>query len=340
MGLQRKQNNLRKAQARFDKVSRRSKQFQIEFVRGQNSRGKFKTKANIVRGEKQFHGNNRGLIHKAVNAKYRIKGDVPSVTRTINAWKPKSKKGKVFKGAAKVTNFAVHDVTQTAVDTALAAETVGLKGADVAQREVRNKLKQKYTREAVDDYHRGVFFVGRTAVDAVKGTHCHLKQKKQQKLEKAKYKLQKAEYKVFKVDSYKPKLSASKADIKSAKAFYKSRKVRDRGNPYRRAMNKRRKQAYFQSKRELKFEQKQLKTDRKFKKKELRNQRKIKRDASAGLLVLKPVSYSAKRMRASAWQKAVNEDQDNDVLHAIDSAKRRIAEPAIEKGQKAPAFTA
>ena len=334
MGLQRKQNNLRKAQARFDKVSRRSKQFQIEFVRGQNSKGKFKTKANIVRGEKQFHGNNRGLIHKAVNAKYRIKGDVPSVTRTINAWKPKSQKGKVFKGAAKITNFAVHDVTQTAVDTALAAETVGLKGADVAQREVRNKLKQKYTREAVDDYHRGVFFVGRTAVDAVKGTHCHLKQKKQQKLEKAKYKLQKAEYKVFKVDSYKPKLSASKADIKSAKAFYKSRKVRDRGNPYRRAMNKRRKQAYLQSKRELKFEQKQLKTDKRFKKKELRNQRKIKRDASAGLLVLKPVSYSAKRMRASAWQKAVNEDQDNDFVHAVDSAKRRIAEPAIEKVKK------
>ncbi|MCI6890079.1 MAG: hypothetical protein MR836_07920 [Ruminococcus sp.] len=54
----------------------------------------------------------------------------------------------------------------------------------------------------MDDYHRGVFFVGRTAVDAVRGTHCHLKQKKQQKLEKAKYKLQKAEYKVFKADSY------------------------------------------------------------------------------------------------------------------------------------------
>ena len=158
MGLQRKQNNLRKAQARFDKVSRRSKQFQIDFRREQNSRGNYHTRAYIVRGEKQFHGNNRGLIHKAVNAKYRIKGDAPSVTRTINSWNPKSKKGKVFKGAAKVTNFAVHDVTQTAVDTALAAETVGLKGADVAQREVRNKLKQKYTREAVDDYHRGVFF--------------------------------------------------------------------------------------------------------------------------------------------------------------------------------------
>ncbi|MBP1533455.1 MAG: hypothetical protein IK999_04915, partial [Ruminococcus sp.] len=334
MGLQRKQNNLRKAQARFDKVSRRSKQFQIEFVRSQQSNGKFKTKANIVRGEKQFHGNNRGLLHKAANAKYRIKGDAPSVTRTINAWKPKSKKGKAFKGVASVTNFAVHDVTQTAVDTALAAETVGLKGADVAQREVRHKLKEKYTREAVDDYHRGVFFVGRTAVDAVKGTRNHFKQKKQAELEKAKYKLQKAEYKLFKVDSYKPKLKASKADVKAAKALYKSKIVRSRSNPYRRAMNKRRKQAYLQSKRELKFEQKQLKNDNKYKKKELRNQKKIKRDASAGLLVLKPVSYSAKRMRASAWQKAVNEDQDNDVLHAIDSAKRRIAEPVVEKVKK------
>ena len=38
MGLQRKQNNLRKAQARFDKVSRRSKQFEIDFRREQNRR--------------------------------------------------------------------------------------------------------------------------------------------------------------------------------------------------------------------------------------------------------------------------------------------------------------
>lgn len=331
MGLERKQNNLRKAQARFDKVSKRTKQFQIEFVREQNKNGKFKTNANIVRSEKQFHGNNRGLLHKAANAKYRIKGDAPSITRSINAWKPKTKKGKFVKGAAVVTNFAVHDVKQTAVDTALAAETVGIKGTDVAWREVRNKLKQKYTREAVDDYHRGVFFVGRTAVDAVKGTHSHFKQKKQAKLEKAKYSLQKAEYRLFKVDSYKPKLKASKADIKSAKALYKSKIVKSKKNPYRRAMNKRRKQAFLQSKRELRFEQKQLKTDKRFKKKELANQRKIKRNASAGLLVLKPVSYSAERMRASVWQKAVNEDQDNDFLHAADSAKRRVADPIKDK---------
>ncbi|MCR5806155.1 MAG: hypothetical protein K6G68_03875, partial [Oscillospiraceae bacterium] len=65
--------------------------------------------------------------------------------------------------------------------------------------------------------------------------------------------------------------------------------------------------------------------------KEYRNQKKIAKDSSPGLLVLKPVSYTAGRMKASAWQKAINEDQDNDFLHAADSAKRRIIEPAKDK---------
>ncbi len=313
MSLQRKENNLRKAQAHFDKVSRRSKQFQIDFRREANSRGRFHTRAYIV--------------HKFANAKYRIQGDKPSVTRTIKSWQPKTFKGKLFKANARAINFAVHDVTQTAVDTGLAAETGGIKTADTAQREVRNKLKQKYTREAVDDYHRGVFLVGRTAVDAVKGTHNHLKTKKQYKLEKAKLQLKKADNKIYKAKTQKPKMAATKADLKKAKAEYKARIVKDKGNTLRKAMNKRRLQAYKQTKRELKFERKQLKTEQQFRVKELRNQKKITRNSRPGLLALKPASYSVKRMKASAWQKAVNEDQDNDVLHAIDSAKRRIVEP-------------
>ncbi len=39
-------------------------------------------------------------------------------------------------------------------------------------------------------------------------------------------------------------------------------------------------------------------------------------------------------MKASAWQKAVNEDQDNDFVHAIDSAKRRVAGPVKDKVSK------
>ena len=169
MSLIRKENNLRKAQARLEKVSKRSKQFQVLFQREQNSRGRFHTRAYIERGEKEHHSG-RGIIHKAVSLKYRVKGDKPSFTRTINSFQPKSKKGKFLKANAQAVNFIVHDVKQTAEDTALAAETTAIKLTDTAQHEVRNKLKQKYTREAVDDYHKGIFLMGQTAVDAVKGT--------------------------------------------------------------------------------------------------------------------------------------------------------------------------
>lgn len=218
----------------------------------------------------------------------------------------------------------------------LATETVGLKGADIAQREVRNKLKQEHTRNAVDDYHRGTFFIGRTAIDAVKGTRNYLKAAKQARLEKAKYKLQKAELRVLKEKSYKPKLKANKADVKHAASVYKKHKnaIPLKGNPIRKAMVKRRKQALKQSKRELGFERKQLLTEKKFKQKELKNQKKIMKDSKTGLLMLKPVGYSADRMKASAWQKAVNEDQDNDFVHAIDSAKRRVVEPVKDKVSK------
>ena len=344
MSLQRKENNLRKAQARLDRIQNpprwkvishlKAREFQIDYRREPNCHGRYRTRAYIVRGAKSYHGNNRGIIHKAVNLKYRIHGDKPSVTRTINSWQPKTKRGKLFKANSRAVNFAVHDVTQTAVDTALAAETVGLKTSDIAQREVRQKLKQKYTREAVDDYHRGVFFVGRAAVDAVKGTHQHLKTKKQYKLEKAKFQLKKADNKLYKAKTGKPKLKANKADLKRAKAEYKAKKKPAHGNKLRKAMNKRRLQAYKQTKRELKFERKQLKTENKFRVKEYRNQKKIKKLSKPGLLILKPAKYTAGRMRASAWQKAVNEDQDNDFLHAIDSAKRRVAEPVAQKVSK------
>ena len=344
MSLQRKENNLRRAQARLDRIQNpprwkvvshlKAREFQIDYRREPNRHGRYRTRAYIVRGAKAYHGNNRGLIHKAVNLKYRVQGDKPSVTRTIKSWQPKTMKGKLFKANARAVNFAVHDVTQTAVDTALAAETVGLKTSDTAQREVRNKLKQKYTREAVDDYHRGVFLMGRTAVDAVKGTHHHLKTKKQHKLEKAKFQLKKADNKLYKSKIGKPKLRANKAALRGAKAEYKAKKKPAHGNKLRKAMNKRRLQAYKQTKRELKFERKQLRTENKFRVKEFRNQKKISKLTRPGLLALKPATYTAGRMKASAWQKAVNEDQDNDFLHAIDSAKRRVVEPAAQKVSK------
>ena len=344
MSLQRKQNNLRKAQARLDRIQNpprwkvishlKNREFQIDWRRAPNCNGRYRTRAYIVRGAKSYHGNNRGLIHKTVNLKYRMYGDKPSVTRTIQSWQPKTKKGKLFKANARAVNFMVHDAVQTTVDTALAAETVGLKVSDTAQREVRNKLKQKYTREAVDDYHRGVFFMGRAAVDAVRGTQHHFKAKKQYKLEHAKFKVKKADNKLYQAKTYRPKLSANVAELWKARAEYRAKIMPAHGNRIRRAMNKRRLQACKQTKRELKFERKQLKTEHKYRVKEYRNQKKIAKLSQPGLLILKPADYTAGRMRASAWQKAVNEDQNNDFLHAIDSAKRRVIEPTAQKVSK------
>ena len=328
MSLIRKENNLRKAQARLDKVSKRSKQFQICFQREQNKKGKFRTKIHIERGEKEYHSG-RGILHKAVGLKYRVKGDRPSITRFINSTEPKTVKGKIAKKTAQAVNFAVHDVTQTAVDTGLTAETTAIKLTDTAQREVRNKLKQKYTREAVDDYHKGVFLMGRTVVDAVKGTRNHFKQKKQFQLEKAKYRLKKADNKLYKA-KIKPKLADNKANLRKTKKKY-GLKRRPPTTKSRRLKNMRLRQELRQSKRELKFERRQIKTEQKFRRKELSVQKKITKDSKPTLLLLKPAKYTAGRMKASAWQKAVNEDQDNDFVHVIDSAKRRIIEPAVQK---------
>ena len=128
--LTRKQHSLRKAQSRFEKVSKRRKQFQVQFDRKPNQQGKFKTKAHLVRSEKMYHGNNRGVLHKIVNAKYRVTGDVPSITRTINSIQPTTFKGKALKKTAQTANRIAHDTVNTVVHTDLAAETAAILTTD------------------------------------------------------------------------------------------------------------------------------------------------------------------------------------------------------------------
>ena len=317
-----RKHQLHKAQTKFSHITNpprwkvishlKNTELQVQFERTQY-KGRFRTRAKIIRGQKNQQ-NQRGLMHKAVSLKSRINGDIPSVTKKIDSFQPKTFKGKAFKKSAQAVNFIAHDVSQTAVDTVLAGEDIALKIGDTAVTETKNKLKQKYTREAVDDYHRGLFFMGRTSVDAVKGLKNHLYQKKQFKLEKAKFKLKKAEFKVFHYDQFKPKFKKNKADFKLKKRKLKGKK-----------------QELKQVKREYKFEQKKLKTSHKFKKKELNIQKKISKNSAPDLLMLKPVKYSTKRMTASAWQKALNEDSDNDFMRVADSAKRRIIEPTVQK---------
>lgn len=334
MGLFEKKSKLEKARDRLDKVSRRHKQLQFNFVREQNSRGRFKTTVYVERGEKTYHGNNKGLLHKAVNARFRIKGDRPSFTRAINGFEMQTKGGKFVQRSAKVTNFLVHDVGQTAVDVGLASETVGLKTAKTAGREALYHYKNKYMREAADDYHKGAFFMAEIAVDGIKGTRSHFKQKQQSKLEKAKFILRKEELKDFKKNGFKPKSKKNKADFKKKKADFKARKKSyKKGSQYKigKAMFKKRKQEFRHAEKEFRNAQRQLRSEKKFKVKEKKNQGKIARFSRTSPLVLKPVGYSARRVKNAAWQKAVSEDSDNDMLHAIDSTNRRVVQPTKQQ---------
>ena len=185
------------------------------------------------------HGNNRGILHKIVNAKYRVTGDVPSVTRTVNSIQPTTFKGKALKRTAQTANRIAHDTVNTVVHTGLAAETAAIRTADDVSREIVDQARRKYTREAVDDYHRGTFAALRIGADAVKGTKRHFKLKKQYRLEKAKYRLKKADNQLFQVEKYQPekrkavkRLRKNKADFKEQKAVpEESRKQTDTPKP-------------------------------------------------------------------------------------------------------------
>lgn len=328
-----KKSELQKARDKLERVSKRQKQFQLNFVREKTPRGRFHTAVYIERGIREQHSG-KGLLHKAVNLRFRIKGDRPSFTRAINDFEMQTKGGKFVQKSAQVTNFIVHDVGQTAIDVGLAGETIGIRAAETAGKELRYYYQNKYMREAADDYHKGIFFVGRITADGIKGTHSHFKQKRQYKIEKAKFKLKKAERKEYLTNGFKPKSKLTKADFKKTKAKFKARKRSYKNSDKSkvgRTMFKKRKQEFRHAKREYRNEMKQLKSEKAFRKKEVKNQKKIYKHSKTGLLVLKPVGYTAGRLKASAWQKAINEDSDNDMLHAIDSAKRRIADPTIQQ---------
>ncbi len=337
-GLIIKRNSLENARAKFEKQSQRHKQFQISFERKQNAKGKFVTKANIVRGTKEYHYKKAGLLHSAVyGAKYRIKGDVPSLTKKINTFQPKSKKGKAFKAAAKGASFIAKDVGRTAVDIGLAAETLGLSSASLAGRSAVSSLKnitvRKYGQNASDDTNKAMLAGGKLIISGALGAKNHFKSKKRYKLERAKFKLQKAELKEFKESTFKPQLKSNKADLKTAKeklkASKKSYKISSKSK-VRKARLDLKKVRFAQQKKEIKLERKQLKSQKKFMAKEMRNQWRLQDLTRPTPLILKPLSSGSKGLTASAYQKALTADERNDVMRALDKSGR-IAKSAASK---------
>ena len=301
-------HNLNRSRERLERVSSRQRELQINFVRSQQRNQRFRTTPHIVRGVKEHHGG-KGFLHRAYHLKFRVKGDKPSLTRSINNFEPQTKGGKFVRTSTKAANFVVHDVAQTAVDVSLAGETVGIKSAETATREVKNHYQRKYSREATDDYHRGILFSGRLVFDAVNGTRQHFRLKKQYQLESAKSDVKTAEYQEFQRE-FRPKDRKLKSDLRENRTAYRSHQ-KNCGE-------------FVQTKREVKFQRKQLKSEKKFKVAEMKNQQKIAELSKKSLSAVNPLNYSVTRMTASAWQKAVNEDSDNDFMRAADEIKNRV----------------
>lgn len=342
--LERTHHQLAKAEKKLRKYSKSQKQFQIQFVREQHRNGKFRTTAYLGRGERSSRYTGHGLIHRAVNLKTRVTGDKPSITKSLDSLKPKTFVGKTFKRSAQLVNKTTHTALHIAEGTALGAETAVIKTSQAAERNVRYKLKQKYRQEAVDDYHRGTIATLGIAKDAVSGTYSHFKQKKQFRLEKARYRVKKAEYKLFKGEQYKPKLAKSRKELKEVKKKFKERKKSFRRFKKKKSSDKFavkvNKQLYKRRKKQFKIESKTFKTvskklkkEKKFQKKTLRKQWRIADLSRPAPLILKPTSYTGKKLAASGWQKAVNSDENNDFLSVVEFTKHHGVDNAVSKMQ-------
>lgn len=308
------QMKLEKATSKLNKIENRRlqrKEFNIFFERSQSKKGKFHTKANIVlvkRDNTSFR--KAGVLHHVdYFIKNNIYGDVPSLTKAIDNWKPKSAVGKTAKFVIKPSHFLAKDIGRTAIDLGLVAETTVIKSAEVVGRTAKEKIAGKFQEASQDDVSRMSIKAVTLLTDGTKGLKNHIQAKSQFKLEKTRYKLQKAEYKVQKKTEFKPKFKAKKAEIKTAK---KERKALKKSGKFTKEEN------YKKEIKQLKIEKKQLKIQKKFKVKKFHNQWRIADLTRPTPLIFKPVGYGVKSMTASLHQKAITADANNDVMKALD----------------------
>lgn len=343
------------------KLTGGNEQFQFRMTRQQGDDGKFHTKVNIVRGEKQYKLKNKGVLHRLVNQRYRFTGDVPSWNKKINTsldkWQPKTMKGITAKSLVKIGKVTVQKTGSAVVKTGLTAESGILALGDAVKNKALLAAKQnayKYRNEAQDDVHRGAFAASKIAIDAGLGLRNHFKEKKQHKLHKARYRLQK--YSAIELKLQKqPVLKQNKRDIKAKKTLQKINKLSyqqkmkklkgqaviykgSKSNEAIQRIQKRKKIQYKEQKQKYKLEGKVLKNHRKqeklelkFSKKKLKNLKSISRLSTPMALILRPERYTMRRIGASAYQKAINADSTNDFIKVVDAGKKGLVDKAAKQ---------
>lgn len=333
--LEKKTIVMRKAQTRLDRMSKTKREVQLNFRRVRAKNGQYYTCARFVLGTKRSPENVHGVFHKAGNLRYRVTGDIPSPRKYIAARQPRTVRGRLCQDAALTAADTVNVAGRAVSGAVLGSETAVMKGLSAVGNAAVGKVQETVSKNADDDFSKGTLFVAVTALDALKGTKRHFKARRRTGLDKARYKFKKAEYSVF-VEKNRHQMTENRNTRAAAKRKYRKyrRDLGTQGGVTARVMVWNRKREYRQIRRETDFADREAKTEGRYQRREYRNLRRIQRAEEPGLLVLRPVGYSARKIKESVWQKTVSADESNDVMRAVDSAKRYLAEPAERKISK------
>lgn len=318
-------------------------QFQLKFTRQQDNNGKFKTKIRVIRSERAYKLKNKGILHRFVNQKYRLVGDVPSLSKTVDTalskWKPSTMRGMTAKSLIRVGTYTVKGTAKAALKTALALDTGAAAVTDMTKKKAVYEMKQglyKYKQEATDDMHKAVLEDAKLVKDAAFGVRSHFQKKKQHKLHKARYRLQKYSLQDTKPQS-KKKLKQNKREIKAKKSEIRIQKLQFKkekaiGNPADKTAFRTEKKGLKLEKKELKNKRKQTKMELKTSVQNVKNLKKLSFLCSLTTpLALRPAKYTMKRMMASGYQKAIYADQSNDFVKVADFTKRHVVDRAVKQ---------
>ncbi|MCD7740681.1 MAG: hypothetical protein LUI06_00480, partial [Ruminococcus sp.] len=291
------------------------KQVTLNFNRDE---AKGKTNVRFAVKEKPNIERKSGVLHRIDwEVKNGITGDKPSLTKKINSFQPKTKRGKLLKATARGANFAVKDVGTTANHVLLASETAAISTSKVAFRAASGAVKNKLRQTATDDTSKMVgTVIGKTMTfrrihKNRLQAHDRLKlSKKEFRLASESKKSSKATYGAKK-KQLKAKKLQTKADFKQTKGKFQEKtatfKQRDSKSNVIKMRQKQRKLQFKQDKKGFKAQKKAVKTDKKLLKtskkqtkkefkaarKDLKSAKKGVRSAGIGRQMLKSAGMSS-----------------------------------------------
>lgn len=286
------------------------KELHLKFERVKGKNGKYKTHVKFIRVEASQRP--KGLLHKAFALDRFFEGDKPFQRKNKVRYKPKTKKGRIAYTVAaapfRASKFVIKQNAKLTKATLLTGETAVMKAGSAGIRHFSRKLRNS---SETQDTGKAVL-VSITALKKLHGGKNHLINYRRQR---RKYKNLKQNFK-----GQKLKNKAVKRNYKKQKNKIKSeRKIQK--NKLKNVKNKKQK---IVVKSKIKY-QKQL---QKSEKKIVKNQKRAKKAAKKQLkktkphLIMTPAKQQAKQLTASAWQKAVVTNSDNDFMQAADKITR------------------